>query len=64
MLTGDNQHTAAAVARETGIDDYRAGVSPDDKHDEIARLQQEGHVVGMVGDGINDAPARMRAASA
>lgn len=57
MLTGDNQHTAAAVARETGIDDYRAGVSPDDKHDEIARLQQEGHVVGMVGDGINDAPA-------
>uniref|UniRef100_UPI0025994CD7 HAD-IC family P-type ATPase n=1 Tax=uncultured Cobetia sp. TaxID=410706 RepID=UPI0025994CD7 len=57
MLTGDNPHTAAAVARETGIDDYRAGVSPDDKHDEIARLQQEGHVVGMVGDGINDAPA-------
>lgn len=57
MLTGDNAHTAAAVARETGIDDYRAGVSPDDKHDEIARLQQAGHVVGMVGDGINDAPA-------
>lgn len=57
MLTGDNEHTAAAVARETGIDDYRAGVSPDDKHDEIARLQEEGHVVGMVGDGINDAPA-------
>ncbi|WP_346796430.1 heavy metal translocating P-type ATPase [Halomonas sp. Bachu 37] len=57
MLTGDNVHTARAIAGEVGIDDFRAGLLPEDKHAEIERLQQAGEVVGMVGDGINDAPA-------
>ncbi|EWH02343.1 hypothetical protein Q427_09305 [Halomonas sp. BC04] len=61
MLTGDNEHTAAAIAREVGIDDFRAGLLPEDKHAEIERLQQAGEIVGMVGDGINDAPALARA---
>ncbi|AZM94584.1 heavy metal translocating P-type ATPase [Vreelandella venusta] len=61
MLTGDNQHTAAAVAREVGISEFKAGMTPDDKHTEIERRQQAGEVVGMVGDGINDAPALARA---
>ncbi|WP_271910917.1 heavy metal translocating P-type ATPase [Vreelandella alkaliphila] len=61
MLTGDNEHTAAAVAREVGISEFRAGMTPDDKHVEIERRQQAGEVVGMVGDGINDAPALARA---
>ncbi len=61
MLTGDNEHTAAAIAREVGIDEFRAGLLPEDKHAEIERLQQAGEKVGMVGDGINDAPALARA---
>jgi Cu+-exporting ATPase len=57
MLTGDNAATAAAIAREAGIDKFRAGVSPQDKAAEVERLRAAGYKVGMVGDGINDAPA-------
>ncbi len=61
MLTGDNEHTAKAIAQEVGIDEYRAGLLPEDKHAEIERRQKAGEIVGMVGDGINDAPALARA---
>ena len=57
MLTGDNERTAAAVAEEVGIDDYRAELLPEDKQSTIEELQTDGHVVAMVGDGINDAPS-------
>jgi len=57
MLTGDAEPTARAVAEKLGIDQFHAGVSPQDKHDFVARLRGEGHVVAMAGDGINDAPA-------
>ena len=61
MLSGDNERTARAVAARAGIDDVVAGVRPDGKEKVISRLQSEGRRVGMVGDGINDAPALARA---
>jgi len=57
LLTGDNAGAAAAVAAELGIDDVRAGVTPAGKLDVIRQLQADGHVVAMVGDGVNDAAA-------
>jgi Cd2+/Zn2+-exporting ATPase len=57
MLTGDNERVAAAVADAVGIDDYRAELLPEDKQDVVTGYQGDGHVVAMVGDGINDAPA-------
>ena len=61
MLTGDTPSTARAVARELGIEDVIAGVLPEQKALEISRLQGEGRIVAMAGDGINDAPALARA---
>lgn len=57
MMTGDNEVTAAAVAKELGIDSYTAGVTPEKKAEKIAELQASGKVVAMAGDGVNDAPA-------
>ncbi|KAA0921792.1 heavy metal translocating P-type ATPase [Rhodococcus sp. ANT_H53B] len=57
MLTGDHPETAAAVAAELGIAEWRAEVMPDDKLEAVRKLQEEGYVVAMVGDGTNDAPA-------
>jgi Cu+-exporting ATPase len=57
MLTGDNQTTAAAVARKLGIDEFQGDVLPEDKHRIVRELRAQGKVVAMAGDGVNDAPA-------
>jgi len=60
MLTGDDPATAAAVAKKVGIADFQAGLLPADKAKAVERLQSEGRVVAMVGDGVNDSPALAR----
>lgn len=57
MLTGDNHDTAAAVAKQLNLADFKAGMLPENKLNEVKKLQDQGHIVAMAGDGINDAPA-------
>ncbi|MCA6066231.1 heavy metal translocating P-type ATPase [Chryseobacterium sp. RG1] len=61
MMTGDNEHTAKAVAEELGIRHFKANCHPEDKLNEVKKLQQQGKIVAMTGDGINDSPALAQA---
>ena len=61
MITGDNQLTAAAIAKEAGVDDFLAQAKPEDKMALIKKEQAAGHLVAMTGDGTNDAPALAQA---
>lgn len=61
MLTGDNEHTAKVIAAQVGVDEFRANLLPEDKLSVVEQLEQQGEKVGMVGDGINDAPALAKA---
>ena len=61
MLTGDNEHTAKAIAEQVGVDDFKGNLLPEDKLQIVKQLQTNNEIVGMVGDGINDAPALAKA---